>query len=106
MFALLEQGEQFEKGCSGEFSAERCRLRGGEIGNLDGKTEAHEVSIGHDDMARALRGMTDGKDPESPPVERVARVGHLDLLGLWRKWVLEGGIKLGTRLTPSITSGS
>ncbi len=65
---------------------------------MDREAQPHEVPIGHDDVARTLRGMADRDDSEAAPVERMGRVGYLDLLRLGRQWLLEGGIKLWTRL--------
>jgi hypothetical protein len=64
---------------------------------LDGKAQAHEAAIGHDDMAEALGRMADGKDREAADVQRVGGVGHLDLFGIGCRWVLERGIMLLSR---------
>ena len=75
-----------------------------QAGGLNGEAQAHEVPIGHEDMAQALRRMADRQDGEASAVERVRGVGHLDFVGFGRRWVLEGGIMLGSRLTPWITA--
>src|SRR5262249_17224676 len=83
--------------CSGECSAKRGRVLPGQVGGLDREAQPHEVPIGHDHMAGTLRRMADRDDREAPPVERVHRIRHLDLVRVELKWVLEGGIKLLSR---------
>ena len=74
-----------------------------EVGGLNGEAQAHEVPIGHEDMAQALRRMADRQDGEASPEQRMSGIGYLDLVGKLIRWVVEQGIVLGTRLTPSIT---
>ena len=81
--ALLQQRRQFAQGGAGELSAKRRGRRRGQVGGLDGEAPAHEVPIGHDHLAGARRRLADRNDRKAAPVERVARVGHFDLVGLW-----------------------
>jgi hypothetical protein len=46
-----------------------------------------------------LGRMADRQDRESAAVQRMGRVGHLDRFGIGRRWVLERGIMLLSRLT-------
>ena len=96
-FALLQQGQQFEQGGPAECCAQLAAIVRGQVGGLDGQAQAHEAAIGHDDMAGALGRMADGEDGEPAAVQRVGGVGHLDLFGSGRRWVLEGGIMLLSR---------
>ena len=59
LLTLRCQGEQLEQGVPGAFCAQQGGVVRVEIGGLDRNAEAHEAAIGHDDMARALRRMTD-----------------------------------------------
>src|SRR5439155_1096701 len=68
--------------------------------------EAHEVPIGHDHVARALRRVTDRQDRETSAVERMGRVGYFDLFRVRGRWVVEGGIMLLGRSTASRTPNS
>jgi hypothetical protein len=92
--ALLRQGQQFVQGDPGAFCAQHAGVVRGEVGGLDRKAEAHEVAIGHDDMARTLGRVTDRQNLEASAVQRVRRVGHLDRFGIGERWVLEAGIML------------
>jgi hypothetical protein len=71
---------------------------GGESGGRDGDAQAHEVPVGHHDVAGAVGRMADRQNLEAVAVQRVAGVGHLDLFGIGWRWVLEGGIRLLSRL--------
>ncbi len=57
-------------------------------------------------MAKGLRGMAEGEDPEAPSEQRMGRVRPLDLFGIGERWVLEGGIMLWGGLTTSATISS
>jgi hypothetical protein len=59
----------------------------------------HTLLVGHHDVAGGMPRMADGEDPEAPPEQRVARIGHLDLFDLGLRWVLERGIMLLARST-------
>jgi hypothetical protein len=54
-------------------------------------------------MARALGRVTDRQDLKASAVQRMGGVGHLDLFGIGRRWVVEGGIMLLSRSTIWIT---
>jgi hypothetical protein len=103
--ALLRQGEQFEQGGPGECCAQPAGVVGAEVGGLDGKAQAHEGAIGHDDVAGVVRRVTDRQDLEASAVQRVSGVGYLDLFRLGCRWVLEGGIMLLSRLIGSAMTG-
>jgi hypothetical protein len=98
-FALLQQSEQIEKSRSGELCAEPRNGVGREVCGLDGEAKAHEVAIGHDDMAGVLRRMADRQDFEASAEQRMRRIGYLDLVGRLIRRVLELGIVLLSRLT-------
>jgi hypothetical protein len=89
VFALLQQSEQSEDGFSGELCAESRAAVCGKVGGLDRDAEAHEVSIGHDHMARSLRRMTDRDDGEASAEQRVSGIGYFDLVRRPINWVLE-----------------
>ena len=72
-----------------------------QVGGLDREAQAHEVPVGHEDMAQALRRMADRQDGEASPEQWMSGIGYLDLVGKLIRWVVEQGIVLGTR---SITS--
>jgi hypothetical protein len=57
-------------------------------------------------MAGALGGMAHRQDREASAEEGMCGVGHLDHFGIERRWVLEGGIKLLSRLIKSAMNGS
>jgi hypothetical protein len=101
--ALLCQGQQFEQGDPGAFCAQQGVVVRAEVGGLDRKAEAHEAAIGHDDVARPLRRVTDRQDLEASAVQRMGGVGHLDVFGIGRRWVVEGDIILLSRSDRSIT---
>jgi hypothetical protein len=104
--ALLEERKQVVKSRSGEFGAKSRAEGRAEVSHGDGEAKAHETAIGHDHVARALRESTDGENGEPPAMERMGRVGYLDLFrsGRWR--VLERGIMLWDRLIRLATNGS
>jgi len=104
-FALLQQSEQIKKGRSGELCAKPRTRVGGETGSLDRNAKAHEVPIGHKDMAGTLGRMADRHDGEASAEQRMSRIGYFDLVGGWIRRVVEPGIVLLSRLTPSITGG-
>jgi hypothetical protein len=89
VFALLQLSEQGEDGFSGELCAELRTDVCGKVGGLDRDAQAHEVAIGDDDMAAALRRMTDRHDGEASAEQRVSRIGYFDLVGRRISWVLE-----------------
>jgi hypothetical protein len=68
-----------------------------QVGGLNGEAQAHEVPIGHEDMAQALRRMADRQDRKASPEQRMSRIGYLDLVGKLIRRVVEQGIVLGTR---------
>ena len=76
------------------------------IGRLDGDAKAQGAPIGDDDVAGALGRMADRQDLEASAVEGVGGVGDLDHLRTERRWVLEGGIMLLSRLIKSAMNGS
>jgi hypothetical protein len=96
---LLRQGQQFEQGGLAAFCAQQRGLVRAKVGGLDSKAKAHEAPIGHDDVARALGRVTDRQNLKASAVQRMGGVGHLDLFGIGRRWVVEGGIMLLSRLT-------
>jgi hypothetical protein len=96
---LLQQGQQFEQGVPGEFCAPALGVVRGSIGRQDGDAKPQGAAIGHHDMAGALGGMAHRQDLEASAEEGMYGVGHLDHFGIERRWVLEGGIKLLSRLT-------
>ena len=71
------------------------------MGRQDGDAKPQGTAIGHHDMAGALGGMAHRQDLEASAEEGMGGVGHLDHFGIERRWVLEGGIKLLSRLTTS-----
>jgi len=89
VFALLQQSEQSEDGFSGELCAESRRAVCGKVGGLDRNAEAHEIAIGHDNMARSLRRMTDRHDGEASAKQRVSGIAYFDLVRRRISWVLE-----------------
>jgi hypothetical protein len=97
VFALLQQSEQIEDGFSGELCAEWRGGVLGEAGSENGDAQAHEVAVGDDDMAGALRRMADRQDGEASSEQRMRRIGYLDLVRSRIRWVLEGGIMLLSR---------
>jgi hypothetical protein len=103
--ALLCQGQQLEQGDPGAFCAQKRVLVGAEVGGLGRNAKAHEAAIGHDDVARPLRRVTDRQDLKASAEQRMGGVGHLDLFGIGRRWVVEGGIMLLGRLIGSAMIG-
>src|SRR5262249_46832610 len=99
-----QQSEQVGQGFSGELCAEPRRVRGGQAGGRDRDAQAHEVAVGHDDMAGALRGMADRQDGEAPAEQRMRGIGYLDLAESLIRRVLEQGIVLPSRSTRSTTA--
>jgi hypothetical protein len=89
VFALLQQSEQGEDSFSGELCAERRTAVRGQVGGRDRDAQAHEVAIADDDMAGALRRMTDRHDREASAEQRVRGIGYFDLVGRRINWVLE-----------------
>jgi hypothetical protein len=69
------------------------------VGSLDGDAQAHEVPIGHDDMAGVLRRMADRQDFEALAEQRMRGIDYLDLVRSRLRWVLEGGIMIPSRST-------
>ena len=98
-FALPQQGEQIEKGRSGELCAKPRTAVGSEVGSLDRDAKAHEVAIGHDDMAGVLRRVADRQNGKASPEQRMRGVGYFDLFGNCIRRVLEQGILLLSRST-------
>jgi hypothetical protein len=96
-FALLQQGEQSEDGVSGELCAGPRRVAPSQVSGRDRDAQPHEVPIGHEDMAGAVRRVADRQDGEAAAEERVSGVGYLDLLGGRVRRVLEQGILLLSR---------
>jgi hypothetical protein len=101
-WTLLRQGQELEQAVPGEsWSRARGVVRGW-LGRRDGDAKSEGAPIGHHDVAGALGRMADGEDLEASAVEGMGGVGHLDDLGIQRRWVLEGGIMLLDRSTTSI----
>ena len=98
-WALLPQGQEFEQAVPGEFWARARGVVRGWLGRRDGDAKPEGAAIGHDDVAGALGGMADGQDLEASAVQGMGGVGHLDDLGIERRWVLEEGITSLSRLT-------
>ena len=104
-WALLPQGQEFEQAVPGESWARARGVVRGWLGRRDGDAKPEGAAIGHHDVAGALGGMADGEDLEASAVEGMGGIGHLDHFGIeWRR-VLEGGIMLLSRSTPSATGG-
>ena len=78
----------------------------GWLGRRDGDAQPQGAAIGDHDMAGALGRMADRKDLEASAVEGMGGVGHLDHFRIERRWVLEGGIMLLSRLIIWITNWS
>ena len=89
MFALLQQSEQSEDAFSGELCAELRTAVCGKVSGLHRNAQAHEVAIGHDDMAGALWGVTDRHDGEASAEKWMKGIGYFDLIGRRIRWVLE-----------------
>ena len=89
VFALLQQSEQGEDGFSGELCAELRTDVCGKAGGLDRDAEAHEVAIGYDDMAGALRRMTDRHDGEASAEKWMKGIGYFNIIGIPIRRVLE-----------------
>jgi hypothetical protein len=89
VFTLLQQSEHSEDGFSGELCAELRTAVCGKVSGLDRDAQAHEVAIGYEDMAGALRRMTDRHDAEASAEQRVRGIGYFDLVGRRIRWVLE-----------------
>ena len=68
-----------------------------QVGGLNGEAQAHEVPIGHEDMAQALRRMADRQDFEASPEQWMSRIGYLDLVRDCLRRVVEQGILLLSR---------
>jgi hypothetical protein len=73
------------------------------MGCRDGNAQDHFLSIDHKDMAGRVERCTDGENPKATPKEGVCWVSDLDEGHFFRFWVVEGGIKLCSRLTISLT---
>ena len=69
--ALLEQGEQVLESRCREFGAPWRKRGSPKAGGGDGEAKAHEAAIGHENVAGALRALTDGEDGEPPAVKRM-----------------------------------
>ena len=104
--ALLCQGQQFEQGGPSAFGAQLRGIVRAEVGGPDRNAQAQAAPIGYDDVTRALGRVTDRQDLEASAVQRMGEVGHLDLFGIGRRWVVEGGIMLLSRSTASRRSNS
>ena len=89
VFALLQQRKQGEDGFSGELCAERRIAVCGQAGGRDRDAQAHGVAIGDDDMAGALRRMTDRHDREASAEQRMRGICYFDLVGNHIRRVLE-----------------
>ncbi len=79
--------------------AEARARGGGEVGSLDGDAQAHVVPIGDEDVAGAVRRVTDRQDGEAPAEERMRGIDYLDLTGRLSGRVLEQGSLLPGRST-------
>jgi hypothetical protein len=107
--ALLHQAKEIEQGFCGEFCAPQGRAAQAKVSGRQGDAQTQVLAVGHQDMTRRPGAMADGEDSEAPSKQRVGRVGHFDLFGLFGlgiKWVLEGGIMLGSRSTRFPTDDS
>jgi hypothetical protein len=104
-WALLQQGQQFEQGVPGEFCARPCGVVRVFLGCLDRDAKPQAIAIGHEDVTGVLGRMTDRHDREASAVQGMGGVGHLDELGIERRWVLEGGIMLLSRSMGSSAVG-
>jgi hypothetical protein len=89
VFVLLQESEQGADGFSGELCAKRGSAVCGKIGGLHRNAEAHEIAIGHDDMPRTLRRMTDGHDGEASAAKWMKGIGYFNLIGRPIRRVLE-----------------
>jgi hypothetical protein len=97
--ALLHKSQQTTNRFSGELCAQLDGIVHNQIGGLDRDAQAHEVAIGHDDMAGTLARMAaDGQDGETSTIQRMSWIRYLDLVGRIG-WVVEVGIMLLSRST-------
>jgi len=71
------------------------------LSGRDGDPEGHEIAVRDINITGAIRLPADMADGESAPEERVAGVGHLDLIRIRRSRVVEQGILSTSRSTVS-----
>ena len=74
-------------------------------GSGDRDAQSHEIPVGHENVAGALRRMADRQDFEASSEQRMSRIGYLDLVRDCLSRVVEQGIVLLSRSTGSATRG-
>src|SRR6266446_3582374 len=77
----------------------RDQIRGG-LGN----PQDHGVAVGDKDIAHAVSARTRREHDKTATEERMAGVGDLDFCSIVDRWVVDRGIKMCARWTPSIIS--
>jgi hypothetical protein len=65
----------------------------------------HGVAVGDEDIAHTGGARAGGEQRKAAPVKRMAGVGDLDFRRVVYRWVVDRGIKVCGRLTPSIMTG-
>ena len=75
------------------------------MSGLQGDAQDPVLTIGHPDMARPLGWGADRDQGKPTRKQRMHRVRDFDLGQFLFEWVVEGGMKVMARLTPSSTTG-
>ena len=88
----------------GEFSPWRRLWRcGAQTSSGVGKTQHHDVALGHEDIACAV-GVRAGREQcKAAPEERMGGIGDFDFRRIVYEWVVDRGIKVCGRSTESTT---
>jgi hypothetical protein len=98
---LLKQGEEIGDGRRGPFSRRLGDRTGIGIGGDERDAQSEGLAIDDQDGPGVTGWMADGTHDEPTPEERMGRIGHFDLVGIW---VLEEGIKARLLSTASRTT--
>lgn len=87
---LLGQGNKLLHGVESEFGAEGWTSRH-KRSRRDGNTQGHVLAKGDKDVVGTTLGIANLAHGETPPEERVGRVGDFDLGQRVIGWVIERG---------------
>jgi hypothetical protein len=73
------------------------------MGCREGDAQHHFLPINHKDVAGRVERCANGENPKVTPKEGVSWIRNLNEGHIFRFWVVEGGIKLCSRLIESTT---
>ena len=71
---------------------------GGRLGN----PQHHGVAVGDEEIAHTVGARAGGEQRKAAPEERMGGIGDLDFRRVVYRWVIDRGIKMFDRMTPSI----